>query len=115
MQNNSQILKLRIIKLIHTVVWVFFNIVIFYLLYAVCSNKINFRVWVCIGIVLMESIVLLLFKMRCPLTLIARRYSHSTRNNFDIFLPEWLAKYNKLIYSIIFLISIVILVYRLAA
>ncbi|MDO6432686.1 hypothetical protein Q4E93_18920 [Flavitalea sp. BT771] len=115
MKNKSQISKLWIVKLIHTAIWVFFNIVIFYLLYAVYSNKIDFRVWICIGLVLLESIVLLLFKMKCPLTLVARRYSDSTRDNFDIFLPEWLAKYNKLIYSIIFLISIAMLIYRLAA
>ncbi|MGB5556351.1 MAG: hypothetical protein WBM83_16980, partial [Flavobacteriaceae bacterium] len=56
---------------------------------------------------------LLLFKWFCPLTVIARKYSDSTKDNFDIFLPNWLAKYNKLIYTSIFGISILILMYRL--
>jgi hypothetical protein len=43
----------------------------------------------------------------------ARNYSDSTSDNFDIFLPNWLAKYNKLIYSTIFATTIVGLIYRL--
>ncbi len=105
--------QLRTIKIIHTVVWIFFNVVIFYLLYAVIANRIDFLVWFGLGLFLAEGIVLLLFKNMCPLTVMARKYSDSPKNNFDIYLPEWLAKYNKLIYSIILLIVIVILIYRL--
>ena len=105
--------KLLIIKSIHTLIWLFFNVVIFYLLYAVITNKIDQWVWICIGFVIAEGLVLLLFKMFCPLTIIARKYSDSTKDNFDIFLPDWLAKYNKLIYTSIFAISIVILVFRI--
>ena len=101
------------VKTIHTLIWVFFNIVIFYLLYAVIVNKIDKWVWICIGLIVMEGLVLLIFKRVCPGTLIARKYSDSTRDNFDIYLPNWLAKYNKEIYSFIVLIAIVILVYRL--
>jgi hypothetical protein len=105
--------KLTIIKTIHTAIWVFFNVVIFYLLYAVIADKIDKWVWICLGLILLEGIVLLVFKKMCPVTLVARKYSDSTKSNFDIFLPAWLAKYNKLIYSIIVAISIVILAYRL--
>jgi hypothetical protein len=115
MVQNDHSVKLTIIKLIHTAIWVFFNIVIFYVLYAAISGNIDTGVWVCTGIVLLEAVVLLIFKMKCPLTVIARRYSSSTRNNFDIFLPNWLAKYNKLIYTIIFVVSLIILLYRVAA
>ena len=101
------------VKTMHTLIWVFFNIVIFYLLYAVIVNKIDKWVWICIGLIVMEGLVLLIFKRVCPVTLIARKYSDSTRDNFDIYLPNWLAKYNKEIYSFIVLIAIVILVYRL--
>lgn len=107
--------KLTIIKLIHTAIWGFFNVVIFYLLYAaVFANKIDTSIWICIGLILLEGIVLLIFKGKCPLTVMARRYSSSASANFDIFLPVWLAKYNKPIYTIIFVISIIIMVYRMA-
>ena len=105
--------KLLFIKSLHTVIWLFFNVVIFYLLYAAIANKIDKWVWICIALVLLEGLVLLAFKMFCPLTVIARKYSDSTKANFDIFLPNWLAKYNKLIYTSIFVVAVIIVVYRL--
>lgn len=109
--NNNT--KLILIKLLHTVIWFFFNVVIFYLMYAVIADKIDKWVWICISLIAMEGIVLLVFKNLCPVTLIARNYSQSEKANFDIYLPNWLAKYNKLIYSIIVLIAIIILIFRL--
>lgn len=87
------------------------NAVIFYLFYAVIINKIDKWIW--IGIILTETSVLLFFKMICPLTIIARKYSSSTKENFDIYLPNWLAKYNKIIYATVFVIFIIILIYKL--
>lgn len=107
--------KLLFIKSLHTVIWLFFNVVIFYLLYAAIANKIDIWVWICIAIVFMEGLVLLAFKMFCPLTVLARKYSDSTRANFDIFLPNWLAKYNKLIYTTIFGTAVIIVIYRCVA
>jgi hypothetical protein len=105
--------KLIGIKLLHTLIWVFFNMVIFYLLYAVITNRIDHWVWIGLGCFAVEGLVLLLFKNFCPLTLWARKYSNSTRHNFDIYIPNGLAKYNKPIYSSLLGVVIVILVYRL--
>ena len=106
-------LKLTLIKTIHTLIWIFYNVVIFYLLYAVIAGKIDKWVWIGLGVFLFEALVLLIFKMKCPLTLIARRYSDSDKHNFDIYIPNWLAKHNKMIYCSILLIIIVILIYQL--
>jgi len=105
--------RLIIIKLIHTFVWLFFNVVIFYLFYAVVLNKIDKWIWIGFGLFMIEGIVLLIFKNTCPLTIIARRYSDSVKDNFDIYLPEWLAKYNKLIYGSFLGIIILVLIYRI--
>ncbi len=110
MQNET---KLTLVKLIHTLIWIFFNVVIFYMLYAVIANKIDTWLWVGYGLFILEGIVLWIFKFFCPLTIIARRYSDSTRDNFDIYLPNWLAKYNKLIYTSILGIIIIINAYQL--
>ena len=110
MTENS---KLTMVKTFHTIIWFFFNVVIFYLLYAVIFNKIDKWIWICIGLIVLEGITLIIFKKVCPVTLIARKYSNSQKDNFDIYLPNWLARYNKEIYSIIVFIAIVILVYRL--
>lgn len=108
-------LKLVLVKVIHTFIWAFFNLVIFYLLYAVVADKIDKWVWICISLILLEGVILVVFKNICPITLIARKYSKSQKDNFDIYLPNWLARYNKLIYSIIVFIATVILIYRLSA
>jgi hypothetical protein len=105
--------KLSLVKLLHTAVWLFFNVVIFYLLWAVISGKIDKWIWIGFGLILAEVLVLVVFKKICPITIIARKYSDSKRDNFDIFLPEWLAHYNKMIYSAIVLIIMLILIYRL--
>jgi hypothetical protein len=105
--------RLTLIKLIHTLVWVFFNVVIFYLFYAVVTRKIDKWVWICLGLIGLETMILLMFKMMCPLTVMARKYSDSAKDNFDIYLPEWLARYNKRIYSIIVGVILIILFFRL--
>ncbi|MDX5481231.1 MAG: hypothetical protein LPK07_06075 [Hymenobacteraceae bacterium] len=105
--------KLVLIKVVHTLIWVFFNVVIFYLFYAVLVNKIDKWVWICLGLIALEGIVLWVFRNMCPITVVARKYSSSTRDNFDIYLPNWLARYNKEIYTSIVLISVLILLYRL--
>jgi hypothetical protein len=105
--------KLILVKLLHTFIWVFFNVVIFYFLYAVIANKIDVWVWVCIALVAAEGLVLLAFRKMCPFTLVAQNYSNSTKPNFDIYLPEWLAKYNKPIYTTLFVVGLAVLVYRL--
>ena len=105
--------KLTIIRVVHTMIWIFFNIVIFYLGYAVLTNTIDKWVWICLGLILLEGLILLVFKNVCPVTMVARKYSVSTKDNFDIYLPNWLARYNKEIYSVIVAIIILVLILRL--
>lgn len=104
--------KLIAIKLLHTAVWAFFNVVIFYLLYAVIADRIDPWAWIGLGLVGAEVLVLLVFRMACPLTLVARRYSASQAPDFDIYLPAWIARYNKLIYGLIMVVVIAGLLWR---
>jgi len=61
----------------------------------------------------LEGITLLLFKLSCPLTLPARFYSTSTRDNFDIYLPNWLARHTKRIYTALLVLIALLTAYRL--
>lgn len=88
-------------------------VVLLYLAYAVIVNKMDRFVWIGIALILLEGIVLLMFNKICPLTIIARKYSASPKHNFDIYLPGWLAKNNKLIYSIFFLMVVCGVVFRM--
>lgn len=105
--------KLILIKTIHTLVWLFFNVVIFYMLYAVIVNKLDKWLWIGYGLFLLEGLTLLYFKFFCPLTIIARRYSNSTKDNFDIYLPNWLARHNKKIYTSILAVIMILTIGRL--
>lgn len=105
--------KLILVKILHTVIWLFYNVVIFYLLYAVIADKIDKWVWVCLSLIGLEALILVVFRKVCPVTLLAKKYSDSDRDNFDIYLPNWLARHNKAIYTAIVCIALIILFYRL--
>ena len=104
--------KLTLIKIIHTAIWIFFNFVIFYMLYAALANKLDIWLWIGYGFVCLEGLTLLIFKFVCPLTLIARKYSNSTKDNFAIYLPNWLSRYTFLIYTIIVGIISIVTIYQ---
>jgi len=92
---------LRAIKLAHTLVW---------MLFAGCIVALPFVAWqgqfhvaaILIGVVLFEVLVLLVNRFRCPLTDVAARFTEDRRDNFDIYLPLWLARYNKQIFGTLF-------------
>jgi hypothetical protein len=105
--------KLTLIKIVHTLVWTFFNIVIFYMFYAVIVNKIDAWLWIGYGLISLEVVTLIIFRCSCPITNIARRYSISSKDNFDIYLPNWLAKNTVVIYTSILIVVTVIAVYQL--
>lgn len=62
---------------------------------------------------MLEGLALAAFRFIRPLTVVARKYSDSDRANVDIYLPHWLAKYNKQIYTAILVVFIIITVVRL--
>ncbi len=99
------------IKLAHTAVWA---------LLAGCVVAIPIVAWrdelalaaVLCAVVFVEVLVLLFNEWRCPLTPMAARYTDDRRANFDIFLPEWLALYNKQIFGSLYIIGLVVVLYR---
>jgi len=54
------------------------------------------------GVVLVECLVLALNRCRCPLTNMAAAFTEERADNFDIYLPLWLARYNKTIFGVLF-------------
>jgi polyferredoxin len=99
--------RLRTIKLLHTLVWA---------LFAGCVALIPVFAWlrrfdvalVLIGLVLIEVLILGANGWRCPLTAIAARYTDDRRDNFDIYLPEWLARHNKTIFGAWFVLGLLL-------
>jgi hypothetical protein len=104
---------LFLIKLIHTIVWTLFVFIIFYILYAGIANEINIYVYIAIASIIIEGLVLMINQGKCPLTNVARKYiDDDSKDNFDIFLPNWLAKHNKIIFTSIFLVGTFLVLYR---
>jgi hypothetical protein len=104
--------KLFLIKLAHTLIWVIFVAIIFYILYSGVTDSVTVYTWIGIGLIIGEGLVLLLFKLACPLTVVARNYSDSQKDNFDIYLPNWLAKHNKVIFTSIFILGLIMVLVR---
>ncbi len=98
-QNRDEMLAW--IKLVHTLVWLFFAGCIMAIPIAGALRQ--FR-WAAVftGLVLLECAILALNRGRCPLTDIAGRYTLERADNFDIYLPIWLARHNKTIFGTLF-------------
>jgi hypothetical protein len=54
---------------------------------------------------LVECAVLAVNRGRCPLTDLASRYTEERTDNFDIYLPLWLARRNKAIFGTLFVVG----------
>lgn len=89
------------IKLLHTAVWLFFAGCIVAI--PVAGVRRQF-LWAAIlsGLVLIECAVLAVNQGRCPLTNVAARYTGERAANFDIYLPLWLARHNRVIFGTLF-------------
>lgn len=92
---------LRTIKTIHTVVWAFFVACILGIPVDAARSEYG-RAAFLIALVALEVLVLLVNAWRCPLTDVAARYTHERRANFDIYLPELLARHNKTIFGALY-------------
>ena len=104
---------LFLIRLVHTLIWIILAGTTFYILYSGLFDRITIYTWLAIAVITGEGLVLLIFKWSCPLTVIARKFSDSQKDNFDIFLPAWLARHNKTIFTSIFIAGLVFVLIRL--
>jgi len=105
--------KLLYIKTVHTVTWLVLVTAIFYILYAGIFDRINIFVWLCIGLITVEGIILLIFKGKCPFTVLGYKFTNNHKPGFDIFLPEWLSKNNKLIFTTLFTVGCILVFWRI--
>lgn len=98
----ARAVSLTAVKVLHTFIWAFF---------AGCIVAIPIASWygkhtVALGlvaVVFVEVLVLLLNQWSCPLTAVAAQYTEDRQENFDIYLPRLLAKYNKPVFGTLYL------------
>lgn len=98
------VMRLRVIKLVHTAIWAVF---------AACIVGIPVASWrgahatalILVAIVAVEVLILMFNRWSCPLTAVAARHTANRRDNFDIYLPLWLARYNKQIFGPLYVVG----------
>jgi hypothetical protein len=99
------------IKTLHTLVWAAMVACIVAIYGFASTGRLGLALAM-IGVVLVEVVVLLLNRMSCPLTPLAARFTDDRRPNFDIYLPEWLARLNKEIFGTLYLGGVIYLLIR---
>ena len=92
---------LIVIKLLHTATWLGFVSCI--VAVPIAAELRHFRAAAVLsGVVLLECLILAVNRYRCPLTNLAAAYTEERTDNFDIYLPLWLARYNKVVFGSLF-------------
>lgn len=108
--NDRDCISLRIIKIMHTVIWLLMFLSVFYVFYSGLSGDINIISWIGVGLIFIEGIALIIGKGDCPLHVYALQITGETNLN-DTYLPRWIFfKGYKLILTTIFLIGLVLMI-----
>ncbi|AKC86758.1 hypothetical protein [Pseudoxanthomonas suwonensis] len=93
------------IKLLHTIVWAVMVACIAGIPIAAWHGRHALAFWLA-AVVALEVLVLALNRWRCPMTGWAARYTDQRQDNFDIYLPQWLARHNKTIFGTLYLAGV---------
>jgi hypothetical protein len=99
------------VKLLHTAIWIVMAGAILVLPVTGVIRRFDWAGGITL-IILAECLVLALNKGRCPLTDWAARYTDDRDANFDIYLPEWVARHNKEIFGSLFLAGEAVVLWR---
>ncbi len=99
---------LSLLKTMHTIIWALMagsNFLAFYFAFIG-----RFDAWFLVpaSLVALEIFIIAINCWRCPITKIAEKYTQERKANFDIYLPEWLAKYNVRIFGVLMVVEVLI-------
>ena len=79
------------IKLVHTLIFWILSLCVLYALYSGVAGRITVWTWVAVGLLVLESTVLVVSGWTCPLTILAEQRGAVRGSVADIFLPKWFA------------------------
>jgi hypothetical protein len=102
---------LMAVKLLHTAVWGLIAGCIVALPVMAIIHRLDLAAALSV-VVLAECGVIALNRGRCPLTGIAARYTKDRSDNFDIYLPRWLARHNKALFGTLFVAGELLVLWR---
>lgn len=84
----------------------------FYVSYFVIIMKYNILFFICLGILILEIIIMMYNRFICPFQKLAGRYTDNREVGFDIFLPKIIARNNTLIFTILLITTIIIFIFN---
>jgi hypothetical protein len=99
------------IRLLHTIIWAFFAGCVVALPLAAFWGYLDWARGFTL-VVLVECGVLAVNGGRCPLTAVAARYTDDRADNFDIYLPVFIARNIKVIFGSLFVFGVVVMFWR---
>lgn len=100
----GKVTALVAIKLLHTTVWGLLVGCILALPITALVRRFDWAI-ILTMIILAECGVLALNRGQCPLTGLAARFTADRADNFDIYLPNWVAGHNKVIFGALFVVN----------
>lgn len=80
-----------VIRLIHGLITAFFLSCIVYIYYAGITNQMNIYVYISVGMILLEMVIIVLNKGICPMGVLHNKFG-DTKTFFELLLPKPLAK-----------------------
>jgi hypothetical protein len=101
------------IKLVHTVIFWILSACVLYALFSGVMGSITTWTWVAVGMVLLESVVLVASGWTCPLTLLAERLGAARGSVTDIFLPKWFADRIFPVCGTMYVVALVFIILRI--
>ena len=101
-----------LIKTLHTAIWWVMTFSVFYIGFCVFYMEFDRLFVISMVLISVEIVIIFANSWKCPLTAVARRYTDNQAANFDIYLPEIIAKYNKEIFSGILTLILILYIYN---
>ena len=101
------------IKLVHTLIFWVLSACVAYALFSGVAGRIGVWTWVAVGLLGVESVVLVASGWTCPLTSLAERQGAPRGSVTDIFLPEWFADRIFPICGTLYGIALLVIAFRL--
>lgn len=101
--------KVFFIKSIHTILFLLMSSCIVYVLYCGITRTYSWILFVAIGAVLIEGLVLFFNHFKCPLTNLAEKYGAEKGTVTDMFYPKWFVPHVFRFSTVLFVIGLVLL------
>lgn len=104
-----------LIKVVHTLIFWILSACVLYALFSGITGGITTWTWIAVGLLLLESVVLVASGWTCPLTILAERSGAVRGSVTDIFLPKWFADRIFPICGSLYVLALALIAWRVLA